>query len=485
MIIANIKKITLCTFMLLLGALYSCQDDFLDRVPSDKLNDENSYQDESGFEKGLIGSYSRLRALYTKSSLLYAAELITDNAEIKFQSPSNDEQQYDQVALNPANGLVNEFWTNCLLTIANCNIILNKINGVDFDETAKNRITGEAKFLRAFCYFYLVQLYGNVPLVTQSFNSPEEVYNADLTLKPSSDVYPFIVEDLQSAESLMPGELNTDKTRASLGTVKAVLGKVYLAMHDYDQAATKLKEVIDLNQYQLVSDYGSLFSAGNNNKEESMLEVQFLSGQTIGNNFSALFTPPNLNTTLFPNNQQGSGRIVPTLDMMNTYETGDKRKEASVGDTVTLADGSNVYARYGKKFVDWKATDLEDGSVTFTILRYADVLLSYAEALNEQGNTADALTYINQVRERASLPDLSGLTQDACRLALEKERRVEFFDEGDRWFDLVRTGRAQEVMNAYFENLKLNFSVEDHELIFPIPFSEIQNNPEIKQNPGY
>lgn len=485
MILSPIKKITLCASLLLLGALYSCKDDFLDRTPEDRLNNENSYQDESGFEKGLIGSYSRIRALYTNSSLLFAAELTTDNAEIQWSSPSNDEMQYDQVALNPANGLVNQFWTNCLLTIANCNIIITKIDGVSFDEQAKKRITGEAKFLRAFCYFYLVQLYGNVPLVTQSFNSPEEVYDSDLTLKPSSEVYPFIVEDLQSAESLMPEELNSDKTRASLGTVKTVLGKVYLAMHDYEQAATKLKEVIDLNQYQLTGDYGSLFNAGNNNKEESLLEVQSLSGQTIGNNFSAMFTPSITNMALFPGDLQGSGRITPTLDMMEAYETGDKRKDASVGDSVDLISGGKAYARYGKKFVDWKAADLNDGSVTFTILRYADVLLSYAEALNEQGNTADALTYINQIRKRASLPDISGLNQEACRMALDKERRVEFFDEGQRWFDLARTGRVQEVMNAHFEKLGLNFSVDDHELIFPIPFNEIQMNPEIKQNPGY
>lgn len=479
------KTLILCALILLVSALHSCKKDFLELNPSDRLNDGNFYQDESDFERALIGSYARIRPLFRTSSMLFAADLFTDNAEIQWSSPSVDEMQFDQNELNPGNGLVNALWTSSLFAIANCNVIINRIGDVSFDETAKNRIWGEAKFIRAFCYFYLVRLFGNVPLVTQEFGSPEDVSAADLTLKPSEAVYAFIIEDLQSAESLMPDEPVADKTRVSIGTVKTLLGKVYLTMHDYDQAAIKLKEVIDWNQYQLVDDYASLFSAGNNNLDESILEVQFLSGQTLGNNFSAMFTPSITNMALFPGNLQGSGRITPTLDLMNAYEAGDERKAASVADSVDLIGGGKSYVRYGKKFVDWNAVDLSDGSVTFTILRYADVLLMYAEALNEQGNTPEALTYINQVRARVSLKDLEGLDQESCRTALEKERRLEFVDEGHRWFDLVRTGRAQEVLDAHFESLGLNFSVEDHELIFPIPQNEILLNPELVQNEGY
>ena len=136
--------------------------------------------------------------------------------------------------------------------------------------------------------------------------------------------------------------------------------------------------------------------------------------------------------------------------------------------------------------MDFKAIDLSDGSVTFMPLRYADVLLMYAEVLNEQGKTTEALPYINMVRTRSKLPDLTGLTQTTLRTAIEKERRVEFLYEGQRWFDLVRTGRAQAVLNAHYESLKLSFKVDDFELIFPIPQNEVDLNPSVvKQNTGY
>lgn len=472
-------------FVLLCSTISACKKDFLELYPGDRLTTENFYETQNDFERALIGSYARIRPLFSNSSILFATELTTDNAEIQWSSPSADEMQFDQNNLNASNGMVNSIWTTCLFAVANCNIIINRIAGASFDEAAKNKILGEAKFIRAFCYFYMVRLFGNVPITREEFGSPEDVANADLSLKPSEESYAFILEDLLSAESLLPATAVNDKTKASLGTVKTLLGKVYLTRQDYDQAATKLKEVIDLQQYRLADDYASLFAPGNNNSVESILEIQYLSGRTLGNNYSAMFTPAITSMAIFPNNLQGSGRIVPTLDMMNAYETGDLRKQASVRDTVALIGGGQSYSRYSVKFVDWNAIDLSDGSVAFTALRYADVLLMYAEALNEQGHTTDALAYINEVRQRVSLPDLAGLDQAACRLALERERRVEFLDEGHRWFDLVRTGRAIPVLNAHFASLGFNFSVEPFELIFPIPLNEILLNPSLVQNEGY
>ena len=331
----------------------------------------------------------------------------------------------------------------------------------------------------------MVQLFGNVPITAEEFKSPEQILSADLSLKSKDTVYQVILNDLTSAESLLPATLNTDKTKASLATVKTLLGKVYLTMHAYDKAAAKLKEVIDLNRYSLVTNYKNLFTAGNNNLSESIFEIQYVSGLNLGNNYSYLFTPAITSMAIFPGNQQAAGRIVPTLDMIKAYESGDQRKPASVNDSVLLINGSRAYNRYGLKFVDFKAINILDGSVTFTVLRYADVLLMFAEALNELNQASNALPFINAVRTRVGLPNLPLLSQDALRLAIEKERRVEFLDEGQRWFDLVRTGRAKTVMNSFYANYGLRFKLDDYELIFPIPQNEVDLNPAVKQNPGY
>ncbi|MFC5411132.1 RagB/SusD family nutrient uptake outer membrane protein [Larkinella bovis] len=473
-------------FLLILATTVSSCKDFLALTPEYQISDQTFYKNQNDFETALVGVYSTFRGLFNTSTVLYMTELTTDNTEIQWSSPSINEMQMDQNAVNSTNGLTQAAWNTCLYTISRSNAIINRIDAVSFDQAAKDRIKGEAKFLRAYSYFYLVRLFGNVPIITQEFSSPTEVAAADLSLKPSAPVYEMILKDLTEAETLLPAALNTDRTKASRSTVKAVLGKVYLTLKNYDQAATKLKEVIDAKQYSLVPNYQTLFTNGNNNLAESLFEIQYVSGRSVGNNYSALFTPAITSMAIFPNNLQGSGRIVPTKDLIRSYEAGDARKAVSVSDSVTLINGRKSYSPYGLKFVDFKAIDLSDGSVTFTVLRYADVLLMYAEVLNEQGKTADALPYINQVRKRANLPDLSGLTQAALRLAIEKERRVEFLFEGQRWFDLLRTGRAQAVLNAHYASLNLSFKVDDFELIFPIPQNEIDLNPAIvKQNPGY
>ncbi len=477
---------TLITAILIAIVMLSSCKKFLELTPGSQISSGNFYNKKADFDNALLGAYATERGLYSTSNILYSTELATDNAEISWSSPTTDEMQFDQNALAPTNGQVGATWRICLSTIAQCNTILARIDQVDFDAASKDRIKGETKFLRAFNYFYMVRLFGNVPLTDKEFKSPEEILSADLTLQPKEKVYDVIISDLASAETLLPAALNTDKTKASRATVKTLLGKVYLTQHDYAKAATKLKEVIDLNQYSLVSSYKTLFTNGNNNLSESIFEIEFVSGKSLGNNYSALFTPAITSMAIFPNNLQGSGRIVPTLDMIRSYEAGDQRKSVSVNDSVQLINGQKSYARYGLKLVDFRAVDLADGTVSFIVLRYADVLLMYAEALNELNTTSTALDYIKPIRARAGLTALpTTLDQAATRLALEKERRVEFLFEGHRWFDLVRTGRARAVLNAHYAGQGLSFTVEDYELILPIPQNEIDLNPAVKQNPNY
>lgn len=388
--------------------------------------------------------------------------------------------------LTSTNGLLNSVWRSCFITISRCNNILYRIDEADIDETLKSQYKGESLFLRAYCYFYLVRFFGDVPIIEQSFRSPNEIAAFDMSRKPVSDVYQLIINDLKAAGELLDGVSGLSKSRASECASKTLLGKVYLTQKEYSLSATVLKEVKDMNTYSLVSDYKSLFTNGNDELSESIFEIKYLSGNVgEGNWFSSLFTPPRFDMAIFPGNMQGSGRIVPTEDMRNVYETGDLRRAASIGDSVLLKDGTYAKNIYGLKFVDFTTGLNGDGGINFTSLRYADVLLMYAEALNETGKTTEAHSYLNMIRNRAGLAPLSGLSKSDFTLAMEKERRVEFLLEGHRWFDLVRTGRAKTVLNKYFEDIELSFSVEDYELLMPIPQREIDIDPNLEQNTGY
>jgi tetratricopeptide (TPR) repeat protein len=465
-------------------ALSSCKD-FLNLQPAYQINEVNFYKTAKDFETALIGNYSELQNLHN-GNILYLTELTTDNADIQWSSPTVAEMECDELNLTSTNGFVNSVWSSCFVTISRCNNILSRIDNVVISESLKSQYKGESLFLRAYCYFYLARLFGDVPMVEQAFRSPNEVATFDMTRKPVNDAYKLIISDLTEAAKFLDGVTGLSKSRASKGAAKTLLGKVYLTQKEYALAASVLKEVIDMNTYSLVPIYKNLFTNGNNELAESVFEIKYLSGNVgEGNDFSSLFTPPRFDMAIFPGNMQGSGRIVPTADVANAYEKNDLRRSVSVADSVKLMNGNYAKNIYGLKFVDFKTGLKGDGGINFTALRYADDLLMYAETLNETGKTTEALTYLNLIRTRAGLAALSGLSKSDFSLALEKERRVEFLLEGHRWFDLVRTGRLKIIMNKHFADKKLKFTVEDYELLMPIPQKERDIDPNLKQNPGY
>jgi len=464
--------------------LPACSD-FLELEPEHQISEGSFYQNANDFETALIGSYSGLQNLHN-TALVYIGELTTDNAQIQWTSPTVSEVELDEVNFTPANGFLNSVWSISFTTVSRSNNILSRLDNVDINESVKNQIRGEALFLRAYGYFNLVRIFGPVPIVDNAFRSPAEINAYDMSRKPVDQVYGLIEQDLTQAATLLEGVENLGKSRASTGAAKTLLGKVYLTKQEYGQAATVLKEVIDSNSYSLVEDYQSLFTNGNDELPESVFEIKFMSGNLgVGNNYSSTFTPARFDMDIFPNQMQGSGRILPTPEMAGAYETADLRRSVSIGDSVLLVTGNYEDELYGLKFVDFTTGVQGDGGINFTSLRYADVLLMYAEALNENGNQEEALDYLNMVRDRAGLDDLSGLSRDELAMALEQERRVEFFLEGHRWFDLVRTARLLPVMNAYFQANNMNFTVEENNLIMPLPLREIDINPNLGQNPGY
>lgn len=464
--------------------LCSCKK-FLELSPQYEVSTASFYKTQQDFETAIVGDYSQLQNLYD-APMIYLGELTTDNATILWTSPTTSEMELNEMRITPSNSFVNSVYTINFKIITAANAILGNIDNASITEESKAQYSGEAKFLRAFAYFNLVRLFGDVPLVTENFKSPAEIQAADMTRQPADQVYQLIIKDLQDAQTDLQGVTGLSKSRASVGAAKTLLGKVYLTMHQYSDAATVLNDVISSGEYSLQTNYATLFTNNNDELPESIFEVKYLSGNIgEGNSYSSLFTPPSFNAAIFPGNMNGSGRIVPTYDVTNSYESGDKRRAASIMDSLKLQDGTYEHTQYGIKMVDFTVGLQGDGGINYIPLRYADVLLMYAEALNELGKTDEALPYINMVRERAGLGDLSGLTQDEFRLALEDERRVEFLLEGHRWFDLLRTGRTITVMNQYFQNHGLNFSVTPNELLMPIPQREIDINPNMKQNPGY
>ena len=476
------KKYIIYILTLLAGT--SCSD-FLELQPEHQISDGSFYKNANDFETALIGSYSSLQNLYD-ANLVYVGELTTDNAEIQWTTPSISEVELDEVNFTPSNGFLNSIWQISFNLVSQSNNILSRIDDVDMGTQIRNQIKGEALFLRAFGYFNLVRTFGPVPIVDVAFRSPGEIAAYDMTRKPEEAVYQIIEADLNQATSLLTGVEELGKSRASSAAAMTLLGKVYLTQMDYSNAETALKGVVESNAFSLESDYKRLFTNGNDELSESIFEIKYMSGNLgVGNGFSSTFTPARFDMDIFPNQMQGSGRILPTPEMSEAYEDGDLRRPASIGDSVRVISGGFEKELYGLKFVDFTTGVQGDGGINFTALRYADVLLMYAEALNQNGKQDEAMVYLNMVRERAGLTEVSGLDQAALTVALAQERRVELFLEGHRWFDLVRTGKLLTEMNAYFERNNLNFEVQAYKTIMPIPLREIDINPSLGQNTGY
>ncbi len=471
--------------LLFVAILATGCSDFLQLQPEYEINENSFYKNANDFETALIGNYAGLQGLHN-TSITYLGELTIDNAEIKWTSPTIAETEFDEMNPTPSNSFLGTIWTTCFATVSRSNNILARLEGADIAEGRKKQFRGEALFLRGYAYFYLVRIFGELPLVEVAFRSPNEIMAYDMSRKPVTEIYNLIESDLTEAASLLTGVSGLSKSRASAGAAKTLLGKAYLTQKKYQNAATLLKEIIDSNAYTLESSYEKLFTNGNDELPESIFEIKYLSGNVgEGNGFSAIFTPARFDMAIFPNNMQGSGRVLPTPEVAGAYEAGDKRRSASIGDSVRLVTGRYEKELYGLKFVDFTTGVQGDGGINYTSLRYADVLLMYAEAANETDQPSTAETYMNLVRARAGLAGLTGLTKEETRLALEKERQLEFLLEGHRWFDLVRTGRLQAVMNAYFTAKGLKFTVADHELVMPIPLREIDINPNLGQNKGY
>ncbi|MBD2754358.1 RagB/SusD family nutrient uptake outer membrane protein [Spirosoma validum] len=456
-------------------SLASCNDDFLALTPETDRNTTNFYQTAADFNNAVVGTYNALKqsGVYG-TSLYWMGEVSTDNTDYGVttrQAVNVDNFQFVDHTYTSLNDIIFAAWRDHYRAISRANAILTRIEGASIADNLKMQYKGEAQFLRALFYFDLVRLFGDVPLITTEITTPDGA--SSLSRTPAEDVYKLIISDLQSAEQALPVSYGTaDIGRVPQGAAKALLGKVYLTRKDWATAAAKLKEVITSAKYQLLPKYADVFSYATPTNAEILFNVQYKSGNTgQGSGFGPVQASEGARIT-------GGSMRYPTADMETAYEAGDQRKSFSMKSSYIDATGQSVNQRYVSKYVQFGAL-ASDSDIDFPVLRYADVLLMYAEALNEVGFNPEAVTYLNQVRKRAGLADTKATNQASFRLSIEQERRVEFAFENQRWFDLIRTGRYVTVMNA--KSLK----VQDFNTLYLIPQREIDLNKSLKQNPGY
>lgn len=478
------KKYTfLCLAALL--SVTSCKDGFLDLAPVSQTNGVNFYRNADDMLNAVNAAYAALQfnGLYNQS--MYAVgEVLSDNTEILDQQSGIEITQLDAFTTLSNNSILNAMWNNHYRGILACNTVIDRIVHVTMNETLKARYTGEAKFLRALMYFNMVRTFGDTPLVLKETADVASGYAYGRT--PAIEVYAQIEKDLLEAAAVLPSSYTGNSLgRATIGAAKGLLAKVYLTQKKWPEAAAKAGEVIESGTYGLLDNYADVFKISNKNHKESLFEVQYKKGgYGLGSPFNNNFAPW-LSGVIVTKVGPGGGQNQPTADISKSYETVDKRKDASFAAGYTAANGNFVSVRYITKYLDPTPFAAYDADNNWPVLRYADVLLMRAEALNEIGYVAggEAFELLNKIRKRAGLAEKTSTQlagQADFRLALEQERRLELAFENHRWFDLVRTGRAMEVLTAK------GVKIQPHQLLLPVPQSQIDINPEkIKQNQSY
>ncbi len=472
----------------------SCKD-FIDVAPQGSIDAEAFFSNADELVYALNGVYASQRTIFGDNLFWIMQMGRSDN--VKFGEGGNQaDAAFDVFQEIATNNILVNIWVNHYILINNANTVIKRAPGVPFDnpidEELIQRVTGEAKYLRALTYFYLVTMWGGVPL---RLEPTEDFDNANVARSSADDVYAQIISDLTDAISVLPtsysgGPLN-QVGRATRYAAQALLGKVYLQIGNASAASTVLNDVI--GKYSLLANYADIYAAGNDNTAESIFEVSFNPVNQTGlfdNNF---FIPTVVAQELgiVAGGFTTPPPYIPTNDVQTIYEQGDLRAEASFG----LYDLDGTIAPYISKYIDLNAAG--DGSdINMVLLRYADVLLMKAEA---DGESAASYELINQVRRRAfgqdpSVPDpeidIDQTTPGTFFEKVQLERRREFAFENQRWIDLLRYPESEviAIMNAHLaaEREDGPYVIDAHNLLYPIPQFEIETSKGlVTQNPDY
>lgn len=465
--------------------LISCKNNFIEIQPVSTVTTDILYKTDKDFQDAVIGCYKQLQTQY--KNFWFFGDLRSDDSQQEIYSNVSS-LTFDNFTLSSNADIIKSTWTNYYSIINRANNIINKINDSDLSIIVnKDRHLGEAKFLRAVAYFDLVRIFGKVPMITHII-SIDDAYKAPR--EEVNTVYnQIIIPDLIFAESNLPLKYTgSDVGRATKGAAKSILSKVYLTIHDFTNAETKLQEVTSMG-YSLLKNYNDLYDyTKNEHHSEYIFDIEYEEGINLGSNFTNDFLPISVPMANYYKIKGELGeRNSPTQSLFDAYEGTDLRKNVTVGVKGGWIDANgnfvaflpNTSQSYTKKYITAVASG-GDSKANWKVVRYADVLLMYSEALNENGKTDMALQYLNQVRDRAGLKGYLTLTKDEVREKIYLERRLELAFEGQRWFDLVRTGRAYNIMKDY--------GMQQYMTVFPIPLSQVQlinDNTIFPQNQGY
>lgn len=493
----SISRVLLTSLVVLL-AVAGCQKDFLDRKPLGELTYDTFFENADQAILATNAVYQKYRDFDCIAlPWIGLTDIISDDAD-KGSTPTDALYmvELDDLSFNATNTAMTAAWKSHYIAIARANLAIQRIPDVKMDEVLKNRLVGECKFIRAYTYFLLVQWFGDLPIITKPLAGDE--YYAQ-TRQPKTEVYAQIERDLLDAIATLPEKSQygpNDLGRATKGAARGILAKLYMVKKDFPKAEQYCLDVINSTEYSLLAKYSDNFLRIGENGRESIFEI----------NAAALPTPDAAGPGASPYNMVQGVRGVPNLgwgfnrpsdNLVSSYENGDPRREATViyvgevlpdGVTQVKDNLEIINERFNQKAWVPAHPGLQDnGPGNIRILRYADILLLAAEALNENGKSSEALVYINQVRKRARgnsmllLPDLTITDQSQLREKIYRERRSELAMEQHRWFDLLRWGRANDAMTAVGKN----FVAGKHELL-PIPQTEVDlTTGKIPQNPGY
>jgi hypothetical protein len=488
------RILTFTLSLTVFGGLFSCGEDFLEKAPKGELTSDNFFLDATQAKQSVNAIYAHLRSFNVHVfSYVGITDIASDDAD-KGSVPGDAGflQDINDFTFDANNTAVNGVWRGYYQGIFRANQVLANVPNIVMNEELKTRLLGEARFLRAYFYFFLVRTYGDIPLIERPLN-PDEYRQSRV---PKAEIYNFIEEDLNFAIANLPEKseyASTELGRATSGAAKAYLAKVHLFQNDFQSAFQMAEELINSGEYGLYPDYEAIFRREGEHSSESIFEVSTVALEQGGggsqfNEVQGIRGNPN----------NGWGFNNPSDDLIAAYEENDPRLGATIiFNTDTLSTGEVVIAdpnmgssaRFSKKA--WipvrPPIGFGNSGANIRLFRYADLLLIAAEAANELGNSTGALNYLNQVRERARkgnpdvLPDVTSTNQAELRNAIWHERRVELAMEQHRYLDLVRQGQAQSV----FAELGINWIPGKHE-VFPIPQAEIDiSGGTLSQNPGY
>lgn len=496
----NILLLAIVGLLLTFG-LYSCEDKFLDEEENYLIDSEGYFNSEEDYYLALVGAYDLLQTTFINNIL---GEIASDNTLCGGESALDTQgyQQIDDMIHTPVNGQLRNLWNYMFAGIKRCNYFLEFQNNIEFD--GRVQMVAEVRFLRAYFHFELVKWFGGIPIKDYA-NALEgggkRFSPGDETSIPrysAEQVYALIENDLTFAIN------NLDYSapqvgRVTKGAAQGLLGKAYLYQDKFSESATVLEDLINNGPYQLSSDFAQIFELDGENGVGSVFEVQYTDGE--GASFGCFQCSEGniavgymgIRNHTGPVYDSGFSFNVPVQAAYEIYSPGDVRRDVSILDIVawaeetgaTYVEGYEHTGYYNRKYLPRQGDqNIGDQNLTnpnnYRSIRYADVLLMAAEALNRGGiDDSQALAYLNQVRERAFGDSNSNISASGSALtdAIWEERRFELMGEGHRFFDLVRTGQAANAIDG--------FVAGKHEL-FPIPFQEIQFSAgNWEQNPNY